>query len=273
LQFCDFSFAISTKISNNCYCRQAQIQSRDERSSKLRDLLHMHDVGILNDDGSLGPATVWTQAPPLLLAPALVGKEAPVRFEGTGAWTPLGNTRKKRKRARKLFPRKATLLGISGAVTRQTKPGRESLNWVLPVTFATSMKMPITNTQLPTNDQHRTKFVTFRAMQVFHGRPRHDDVKMVVEENEGDAFYFAKCRGFFRDGNGDHFVAVQWFNHSQNRSVDPTVKLPKLTLANPDNPAAYSIMPATAIVNGALLVESGNKHYAIMHPKEMALLY
>ena len=51
------------------------------------------------------------------------------------------------------------------------------------------------------------------------------------------------------------------------------VKLPKLTLANPDTPASYSIMPATAIVNGALVVESGAKHYAIMHPKEMALLY
>jgi hypothetical protein len=96
---------------------------------------------------------------------------------------------------------------------------------------------------------------------------------MVVEENEGDTLYFAKCRGFFRDGNGDHFVAVQWFNHTLNRNVDPTVKLPKLTLANPDTPASYSIMPATAIVNGALVVESGAKHYAIMHPKEMALLY
>ena len=233
----------------------------------------MHDVGILNDDGSLGPSPAWIQPAPLLLGPALVGKEAPVRIEDTGAWTPLGNTRKKRKRARKLFPRKATLLGISGAVTRQTKPGRESLNWVTPVTFATSIKMPITNTQLPTKDQHRTKFVTFRAMQMFHGRPRHDDVKMVVEENEGDTLYFAKCRGFFRDGNGDHFVAVQWFNHSQHRNVDPTLKLPKLTLANPAMPAAYSIMPATAIVNGALLVPSGAKHYAIMHPKEMALLY
>ena len=110
-------------------------------------------------------------------------------------------------------------------------------------------------------------------MQVFHGRPRHDDVKMIVEENGGDALYFAKCRGFFRDGNGDHFVAVQWFNHTLNRNVDPTVKLPKLTLANPDTPASYSIMPATAIVNGALVVQSGAKHYAIMHPKEMALLY
>lgn len=233
----------------------------------------MHDVGILNDDGSLGSSAAWTPPPPVLLAPALVGKEAPVRFEDTGAWKPLANTRKKRKRARKLFPRKTTLLAISRAVARQTKPGRESLTWVTPVTFATSMKMPITNTQMPKTDQFRTKFVTFRAMQVFHGRPRHDDVKMIVEENGGDALYFAKCRGFFRDGNGDHFVAVQWFNHTLNRNVDPTVKLPKLTLANPDTPASYSIMPATAIVNGALVVESGAKHYAIMHPKEMALLY
>ena len=57
---------------------------------------------------------------------------------------------------------------------------------------------------------------------MFHGRPRHDDVKMVVEENDGNACYFAKCRGFFRDGNGDHFVAVQLFNHTLNRNVDPT---------------------------------------------------
>jgi hypothetical protein len=110
-------------------------------------------------------------------------------------------------------------------------------------------------------------------MKMFHGRPRHGDVKMVVEENGGNALHFAKCRGFFRDGNGDHFVAVQWFNHSVHRDLDPTLKLPKLTLANPELPATYTTMPATAIVNGALLVKAGAKHYATMHPKEMALLH
>ena len=84
---------------------------------------------------------------------------------------------------------------------------------------------------------------------------------MIVEENGGDALYFAKCRGFFRDGNGDHVVAVQWFNYSQHRNVDPTLKLPKLTLANPEMPPAYSIMPASAIVNGALLIPSGTKKW------------
>ena len=233
----------------------------------------MHDVGILNEDGTLSQPTMWTEPPPKLLAPALVGKEATVRFEDSGAWASLANTTKKRRRARKLFPPEHTRRAISRAVRRQTTRGRESLTWVSPVTFATSMKMPITNTQLPKTDPYRTKFVTFRAMAMFHGRPRHDDVKLVVEENDGTALYFAKCHGFFRDGNGDHFVAVQWFNHSQHRNVDPTVKLPKLTLANPELPATHSVMPATAIVNGALLVEAGTKHYAIMHPKEMALLY
>ena len=64
----------------------------------------MHDVGILNDDGSLGSSAAWTHPPPVLLAPALVGKEAPVRFEDTGAWKPLGNTRKKKKKGTQIVP-------------------------------------------------------------------------------------------------------------------------------------------------------------------------
>ena len=84
---------------------QDQIQDRDERSSKLRDLLHMHNVGVLDEDGTLGPAVrCWTPAPPKLLGPALVGKEATVRFEADGSWTSLENTTKKRQRARKCFP-------------------------------------------------------------------------------------------------------------------------------------------------------------------------
>jgi hypothetical protein len=205
----------------------------------------------------------------------LVGKEAAVRFEVDGAWTAMANTRKKRRRARKLFPNANTRLATARAVTRQTKPGRGSLTWAAPVTFASSLKMPITNRVLPKDDPFRTKFVTFRAVALFHGKPRNDDVKMVVAQNNGTALYFAKCRGFFRDSNGDHFAAVQWHNHSVRRQVDPTVKLPRLTLANPDIPTSYlySIMPATAIVNGALLVEIDGKHYAAMHPKEMAHLY
>jgi len=254
---------------------QDQIQDRDERSSKLRDLLHMHNVGVLDEDGTLGPAVrCWTPAPPKLLGPALVGKEATVRFEADGSWTSLENTTKKRQRARKFFPDKATRLATARTVRRATAVGRESLTWAPPVTFATSLKMPITNRQLPEEDPFRTKFVTFRATPRFHGKPRHDDVKIMVEENYGTRLYFAKCRGFFRDSLGEHFVALQWFNHHTRNQIDPTVQLPKLRLTNPhNNNASYAIMPATAIVNGALLVEMGEKHYAIMHPEEMAVLY
>ena len=118
---------------------------------------------------------------------------------------------------------------------------------------------------------YRTKFVTFRASRYFRGRARHDDVRAVVDEG-GDVgrFYFAKCNGFFRDAQGVHYVALQWYDQRNNDVVDPTVGLPRLTLKNPDLRASHSILPATSITNGALLIGLNTWHFAVMPPAELA---
>ena len=101
--------------------------------------------------------------------------------------------------------------------------------------------------------------------------PRHDNVKVVVLEDGGvERLFFTKCNGFFRDSNGTHFVALQWFKQADDGVVKPAVRLPRLKLAEVEAPASHSIMPATAITNGALVVGVGSSYYAVMHPSEQA---
>jgi hypothetical protein len=83
----------------------------------------MHDIGILNDDGSLGSSAAWIPPPPVLLAPALVGNEAPVRFEDTGAWKPLANTRKKEKGHANCSRAKRLSLPSRGRLPAKQNPG------------------------------------------------------------------------------------------------------------------------------------------------------
>jgi hypothetical protein len=172
-----------------------------------------------------------------------------VRFEDDGPWTSLPSTRKKRRRARKLFPNRATRLATTRAVIRQTKPGRESFTWATLVTFATSSKMPITNGQLPKDGPFRTRLVTFRAPPMFHGKPRHGDVKMVVEENNGTALYFVKCRGFFLQRQQRGTLCCSAVVQSQR--APPNRSHGKITNKAPTCEPRNSCPPH--IVNGALL--------------------
>ena len=56
--------------------------------------------------------------------------------------------------------------------------------------------------------------------------------------------------------NGDHNV------------IDPIVQMPRLQEACITAPASYGVMPVTALLNGALVIPSGDLFYALQSPRE-----
>ena len=100
-------------------------------------------------------------------------------------------------------------------------------------------------------------------------RPAFDNVKMSVEvEEDRERFYFARCVAFMKDADGDVFVALRWYTEVQGTVVDPVVRLAPLTLAHEGLPSSYSIMPAHAILNGALIVPHKDQFWALQSPRE-----
>jgi hypothetical protein len=67
---------------------------------------------------------------------------------------------------------------------------------------------------------------------------------------------------------GKHFVAVHWLTEVEGAVVDPVTRLVPLTLSRPELTASYSVMPASAIVNGALIIQGGAKLWALQSPRE-----
>ena len=51
--------------------------------------------------------------------------------------------------------------------------------------------------------------------------------------------------------------------------VDATVLLPRLKLRPHDQPRSHSVLPASCIHNGALIIANGAHHFAIMSPREL----
>jgi hypothetical protein len=141
-------------------------------------MLHLTQMGVMNEDGTLGPPALRAPVAPILLAPALVGEEAAIAFKPDGRWTSLATTKKKRRSALRRCPPAATRNAIGRAVAKALRPGHATLAWDPPISFAPSLKMPITNEELPLDDPLRTANMTFRAMNKFQGKPRHDTVKV-----------------------------------------------------------------------------------------------
>ena len=82
-------------------------------------------------------------------------------------------------------------------------------------------------------------------------------------------YCFAQCEAFFQDGNGRTYVGLRWYDQSGPDIIDATVLQPRLKLRPHDQPRSYSILPASCIHNGALLIANGAHHYAIMSPREL----
>jgi hypothetical protein len=98
-----------------------------------------------------------------------------------------------------------------------------------------------------------------------------DCIKLAVEGHDGNVkLYFGRCLAFFCDIKRDHYVALRWFEtcNGDNNVLDPIVQMPQLQLACSTKLSSYGVMPVSAILNGALLIPSTNKFYAVQSPRE-----
>ena len=100
-------------------------------------------------------------------------------------------------------------------------------------------------------------------------RPAFDNVKIhVEEEDDRERIYFARCVAFLEDADENVFVALRWYTEVPGNVLDPVVQLAPLKLAPDTLTTSYSIMPAHAILNGALIVPRNNKFWAMQSPRE-----
>jgi hypothetical protein len=64
-------------------------------------------------------------------------------------------------------------------------------------------------------------------------------------------------------------LALRWLDQSGPCALNTTVRLPRLKLLRPNMmPKSYSVLPATSIHNGALLIAADEFYWAVMSPRE-----
>jgi hypothetical protein len=131
------------------------------------------------------------------------------------------------------------------------------------------MKMTMVDRQTLPNDPKRLVWATLRAKKSFQGRPTNGFVKVEVEEdNRQGRLYFAKCEAFFRDSRGDHYVGLRWLDQAGPCALNTTVRLPRLKLRQSTMPRSHSVLPASSVHNGALLIAVEDFYWAVMSPRE-----
>ena len=245
---------------------QAQIEERAERSWKLRGMLHLGKLNApgsgMDDDGYLMQTATPPMQPTLATRPTLVGKANFALVELTsGKWVATGRTNRK-------ITGPTNQKWLTKAIVRDVHSG--VLTWQEPLVYSPSMKLTLTNKQLPRKDPRRLVLQTLRAMKLFHGKPARDNVKVeIAQDNGSSSYYFAQCEAFFQDSKGRIYVGLRWYDQSGPDIIDSTVLLPKLKLRPHDQPRSYSVLPSTCIANGALIIAHGAHHYAIMSPREL----
>ena len=137
--------------------------------------------------------------------------------------------------------------------------------------MASGMSLSLRNRLAPTNSKKRYVRRTFRATAKFHGKAMWDCVKFAVEGFDSTVkIFFGRCLAFFSDAIGDHYIAIRWFEacNGDHNVIDPIVQMPRLQEACITAPASYGVMPVTALLNGALVIPSGDLFYALQSPRE-----
>ena len=86
------------------------------------------------------------------------------------------------------------------------------LQWTEPLLVATQLQIPVTDSQKSFLDPTRKTVVIFRAKHTFQHAPAFDNVKVLIENGNGDSsWYFGRCIAFMSDANDDasfHRAAV-----------------------------------------------------------------
>ena len=141
------------------------------------------------------------------------------------------------------------------------------LTWTPPIRCASQMKLTLPDYQELPGSPRRLMQQTLRALPEFQGKPALDYVKMDVDMDGHYRSYFARCVCFFVDSHNIHFIAVRWLTEVPGVVIDGTTLLPPLTMSPPGNTKSYSVMPATSMQNGALVLAAGNKLWPLFARK------
>jgi hypothetical protein len=167
--------------------------------------------------------------------------------------------------------RKAVNLAITTGLTNHV------IEWEAPVVVASQMTLTVENRQEPEHTGKRLVKLILRALPKYQGKPAFDNIKVLVEEDEGTKFYFGRCLLFFKDNSGCVFVAIRWYTNAvpNGNAVDPTVGLVRLKLAPLNNVTranihgSVSILPAGSIHNGALVIPFDTEYFALQSSTEL----
>ena len=239
---------------------KAQMQLRDERTWTLRDLLGLAGepptaaAPKRNQDPDIDDTDAWYTPVQQPWPPSLVGNEwafGSVGEFGMPKWLP-----------------PPTAVALRRAINNARVGANPVLEWNPPIRAASQLKLTLVDLQQLPGAAKRLVKVTLRALPLFQGTPAQDYVTLDVAGDGHDRTHFGRCLCFFKDSDGNHFVAVQWLSEVEGAVVDPVTRLVPLTLSRPELTASYSVMPASAVVNGALIIEGGAKLWALQSPRE-----
>ena len=100
------------------------------------------------------------------------------------------------------------------------------------------------------------------------GQPALDYVKVAVDMSGTVRLYIARCVCFFKDANDVHYVALRWLSEIPGVVLDPASQMAPFTMAPLWETKSFDILPASVILNGALVLPAAGKLWAIMSPRE-----
>ena len=229
-----------------------QISRKNMQAWTLRDVLHAGGLPTMEDCDDMGAYF----RPPHRMDPNLVGHKTVFLIQNDGKGLPMSLSSDVRR-------------VLLGAIKRDI--ANEVLQWRIPITIASSMSVSLRNRSAPFDSKNRYDRRTFRASAKFHGKAAWDCAKFAVEGNDSTVkIFFGRCLAFFRDANGDHYIALRWFEacNGDRNVIDPIVQMPRLQEACITAPTSYGVMPVSALLNGALLIPNGNLFYALQSPRE-----
>jgi len=236
---------------------QAQMELRDQRIWSLRDLLGMaNEPPTSAGDGSSHSicGDTWYASPQHPIHPRLVGKTRTF-FASNGAGLPSWLTPNEKMALRRW-------------VATATAGENPILKWQVPVLCGTNLTLTLANLQELPESPQRLQLLTLRAKRQPDRPFTADHVKVMVEMDERDRAYFGACLCFFVDSRGEHYVALRWLREIQGTVLHPASRLVPLRLSPVAETQSYSVLPVSAIANGALIAQTGSRIWACLSPHE-----
>ena len=166
-----------------------------------------------------------------------------------------------------------TKKAIYNKIRTMTAGNEPLLDWKQPLKVHSHMKLTLRDSQTNPDDSRSLESVIFRALPIFNGLTAQDSIKVLVEsEEEKCSVYFAQCMAFIQDAEDSYYVVVRWFERLEKHyGFDNITHVPSFKLEPDNRPDSYCILPAYAILNGAVMIpEFGkdNRYWALLSPKE-----